>query len=147
MANYTADQQALLVYLQEECKRVEEWVAAAPGRWSTTPVADIDFQAEWDIYSIAQYQHSCAMGSYIDVYKECNGIKPRWAYAQLADKSAEEIDRMTARMLGDERAQELEWAEEDAHALNNLSNELGKDVATILRWQQQEESLLEKEEW
>ena len=144
MANYTADQQALLVHLNAECARVDAWVAEDPkNRWSTKPVADLDFQAGIDIFSIEQYEHSCAVGTFIDVYKDINGIKPRWMMGELDSKSAEEIDRMIGRMVGDERAQELEWAEEDAHTLNDLAASLGQDVATIIRWQEQEE----KEEW
>ena len=69
-------------------------------------VSDPAHWAGYGIYTVAEYEHHMAVESYIDFFKEVNGIKPRWM--DFSGVSTKEIynmmDRLTAQWDG-----EKEW--------------------------------------
>ena len=72
MTQFTAEQLELQAHIQAENEK-----ARAEGALFTT-MEDLQQWAEYGVFNIEQYQHHSAVGTYIDVYKSINGIKPRW---------------------------------------------------------------------
>lgn len=82
MSNFTADQKALLAFIEARNAETVIWVDAKKGRWATTMVADLTHWAESDVYSIADYKRYMLIQDVWDMGKEVTGIRPRWLDVQ-----------------------------------------------------------------
>ena len=79
-------------------------------------VEDAEFWAGWGIHTAAELDHHLAASTYIDMYKEANGIKPRWM--DLDAYSTEELEQMIEELseemslLAQTDAFESDWAQD-----------------------------------
>lgn len=69
-------------------------------------VSDPAHWAGYGITTVAQYEHYMAAETYIDMFKEANGIKPRWI--DFSQMTLAEIELDIAR-LNEQWAGEAEW--------------------------------------
>lgn len=108
-------------------------------------VEDEEFWARGDIHTADELEHHLAMSTYIDMYKEANGIKPRWmnfdAYSveelqQMIEELSEEMSLLTEMHAfeadwasdQDERAQADDWK-------NWHSNQITSSQEPWERWE------------
>jgi hypothetical protein len=147
----TSDQIALVDYIEAKNAKTEAWVAEDPqNRWSTFLVSDAETLAEWGIFSIEDFKRSSAIDTFIDVYKDLNGIKPRWVnfdsmtteeinkenesmYRQLEESIEEERKWEEARYAEKARQDEIRRQEEKKRE-EELAESLSVDVETLQRW-------------
>ena len=130
---YTADQIALQAYITEQNAATQAWMDEAEGRFGGM-FPDVDHWIEDGINTVEQFRHYMAVESYVNVYKSINGIKPRWALEEMADMTADQVEEMTTQIIQDHNDCELQYAEEEAHNLNDLSKELNQPVSDLIRW-------------
>jgi uncharacterized protein YukE len=120
--SFTKDQLALQAHIEQE--NAEH----ADSYFSVT--ADLDHWAEYDITTIAQYEHYMAVEDYIDCFKSVNGIKPRWmdfdsmTVAQLRV----EADALSEQWQGQaeyeaEHDAWLDSVEDENHKYNELNSD------------------------
>lgn len=129
---YSAEQLALQAHIQAQNADAREAGACL------LPVDDLDHWASYDIFTIEQYEHYMASAAYIDIYKEINGIKPRWInfdamsteeiHAEISSMSKAQMQRqMELREATEKRKQALAHNNRyrPNHALAGLGELLG----------------------
>lgn len=102
-------------------------------------VSDPAHWAGYGITTVEQYEHYMAAETYIDMFKELNGIKPRWM--DFSQMTLAEIELDIAR-LNEQWAGEAEWqAEDDAfrestaeenHRYNEMNSEPEADKYEVM---------------
>lgn len=107
---YTQEQLDLKAYIEQSNAKFIADCKAKGSTFICTPVSDIDHWAECGIFNIAQYEHSSAVGIYMDVYKDVHGVKPRWMnFNQMTTEEIyQELDNLTKQA-------ELQRLDEEAY--------------------------------
>lgn len=70
-----------------------------------TMTDDLEHWANMDVFNINQYEKHCIIGTYIDVYKEIHGIKPRWM--NFDNMSFQDISDDLDRMIKSEEEERI----------------------------------------
>jgi hypothetical protein len=90
MTNYTKEQLELKQYIVEDNRKAIE------DGMMFTMTECLDHWSRMDVFNVEQYKKLCVVESYIDIYKDINGIKPRWVNfdAMSYEDVAKELDDM-----------------------------------------------------
>jgi len=81
------------------------------GYIAMTTVTDVDHWARQGIYTPKQYDMAMLESEYSDAFKECNGMRPRWAYGTM---SAAELKAGITGLYEEIRVENLSQAEYEA---------------------------------
>jgi len=109
--------QELADYIAAENAETRAWVAEDPeNRWATTWAEDLEFWAGMGITTVEQFRRSNAIQAYSDLYKEMNGIRPRWMdwTGATADEIETEVDKLFAVDAARQERERAEQARIDA---------------------------------
>jgi len=68
----------LIAHIEAQNEEARQWAAEAPGRIVGMVTTCPDHWAEYDIYTVEQYEHYMAVEMLHDVVKSEMGIRPRW---------------------------------------------------------------------
>jgi hypothetical protein len=109
------------------------WVAEDPtNRWTGLYVEELDFWAEYGVYTVAQFKRHENETLFWDMYKDATGCRPR--HVNLKDMTDEQLEReidLLGRMIEDEIKRDEEWeaemiafAQEDAEIENEMRDEM-----------------------
>lgn len=79
--------------------------------------ADLEHWANYDITTVAQYDHYMAQETHRDIYREINGIKP--TFINYEAMSTEEIRADIGSMINDEEQTQAQEKAEEALLLKN----------------------------
>ena len=118
MKVYTQEQLQLLAYLGTQAANTMAWVDEDPqNRWASYAVVDIDHWIDQGINNIAQYERDDLIASYIDIYKDANGIKPRWInFDSMTNEELErDIDMMCEEISAQIEYEKAQYALEEEY--------------------------------
>lgn len=114
--SYSQEQLALKAYIEANNQKI---INENKGSFLILPTDDIDHWAESGVTTIEQYEHMSAVGTYVDVYKETYGIKPRWR--DFDGVPAADVWKEVEVMLESARAEERERQEARAQRKAELA--------------------------
>ena len=76
---YSTEQLELKAYLLNEQAATQAWIAEDPeNRGAAYYTVDLDHWAEAGVFSVDDLKRYDAIATYVDMYKDIHGIKPRW---------------------------------------------------------------------
>lgn len=139
--SYTQEQLELKAHIEKENETFSAECKARGADFWTTTVTDLDFWAEMEVTTIAQYEHHCAASTHYDFYKELNGIRPRFmdyqsmtveqinAEIDLLHKQAEQEAEYERQFEEAEKAKQQRWKEANAYKPNLVFEGLDKLLA------------------
>lgn len=128
----TADQLALVKYIQERNAETKEWLAAGPRRMAGIIAEDAEHWAANGVYSVEQYHHYQAAANHYDIFKSVHGIRPRWY--DYDTMTTEEIENEISNMVAEYEREQEQIKREERETVARLTAELGTDEATLRRW-------------
>ena len=127
--SYTVEQLALKAHIEAKNVETAQWVNAEEGRWAMSVTDNLDHWADYGIFNIAQYNHYMAAANHYDLYKEINGIRPRWMnYDEMSTEEIEaDIDMLYAEAKDMQEDEEyyscIDYEEEEAEAASMLTED------------------------
>jgi hypothetical protein len=114
----------LVAHIKAENAKTAAWVAEDPeNRWAGYVVEDLAHWAEYDIYTVAEYEQYMLDVSYSDLYKEIYGVRPRYAAGSV---SQEDYDRLLDRL--EDHNEDVAYYD----YLDRLEEEDDKEAAELL---------------
>jgi|AntRauTorcE11897_2_1112592.scaffolds.fasta_scaffold00114_66 hypothetical protein len=139
MTNLTADQIALVDYIEAANAKTMAWVAEdSENRWAMMPVVDAEHWAEMGVYSVEQYERHMAIATHWNCYKDVYGFRPR-----AFDYNALSTEEILAEVEDLCKQGERDRLAEDAAYESSISAmlEMGAaDRETAIRWLEQAEA-------
>jgi len=114
---YSQEQLALQSHIEASNKKIRD---ENQGSFLMLSTSDIEHWATYGITTIAQYEHDCAVSTYMEVYRDINGVKPRWMSFEgvPAAKIWDEVNKM----MEAENAEQKEREDEDAKHTAELAH-------------------------
>ena len=95
----------LVDHIKAENAKTQAWVDKDPqNRWAGFITDDPQHWADYGIYNVDQYEHYMAKMAVWEMYKEVNGIRPRWM--NLDDMSIEELEAELESLCEEAREQD-----------------------------------------
>ena len=83
----------LLEHLKQMNIKSQAWIDEDPkNRWSSMITEDPKHWANYKIYTLAEFKHYMAETMHWDLFKEVNGIRPRWMNYHLMTTAEIEAD-------------------------------------------------------
>ena len=128
--SYTNAQLELKAHIEKENSEFSAECKARGADFWTTTVTDLDFWAEMDVTSVAEYEHYSAVSTHWDFYKELNGIRPRFmdyqsmtveqiqAEIDLLHKQANQEMEYERKLEEERKAEEKRWKEANSYKPN-----------------------------
>jgi hypothetical protein len=81
--------------------KTQAWIDEDPdNRWAGMLTDDVDHWHEAGVYTPDRFDRMMTIETYIDIYKDYYGIKPRWV--KFDELSTEEIEFMTSLIISTE---------------------------------------------
>ena len=131
MSIHTTEQQLLQVHI------LAENAHSVSLGYQVSVVSDPAHWARYDIFNVEQYEHYMATEYYMDIYREFNGIKPRWIdFSKLSTAEINEMIIQETKGYEQEQVTEEQEAaayqkkqdEQNAYVPNNVFAELLKEA-------------------
>lgn len=140
MKNLTQEQIDLQAYIESSNEAIRERFKENPKAMFTTTVSDPLFWEKMGVTNIKTYEHSCAQSFHYDLYKEINGIRPRWMNydAMTTEEINEDIDRLLKQQEYEEqyelecKALEIQRAKDLALANAYKPNNVFADLKSLI---------------
>lgn len=93
----------LIQHIKDRNAKSKAWMDAAPGRWSSMLVEDPKHWADYEIYTIDEFNHYMAQSTHYEIYKDINGISPRWMnYESMTTAEIEAENKEMYKELDDQ---------------------------------------------
>ena len=125
--SYTNQQLELKAHIEKENEAFAAECKARGSVFWTTTVADIDFWADIGVTTVAQYEHYQARSTHWDLYKDINGIRPR--FMDYDSMTVEQINAEIELLCGNEEKElerEKQLKEANAYKPNLVFDGLDK---------------------
>jgi len=133
----------LLTYLKEQNAEKMAWMAEGEGRWTGLFTEDLAHWAEYDVYTVEDFERYMNVQTYSDWFKSVMGYRPRH---DTSEWTAEKWDAEFKWLAEEGEEQMKREAAAEAAALAEFEAEIAKcmelgaaDRETALRWMTQED--------
>jgi hypothetical protein len=130
--NYTTDQLALQAFINAENEKFIEQAKSRGATGWAVHVSDTAHWAEYDIFTIEQYQHFDAQSTHYDLFKEINGIRPRWYdYSKMTTEAIwAEVESLNQQYAEEQKSEaEIEAAIHAEYEANKKANSYQPNLA------------------
>ena len=129
----------LLAHIQKRNAETQAWVDAAEGRWAGMIVEDLEHWAGYGVTTVAQYDRYMMETSIWDLYKDVNGIRPRWMdFSAMSDANlSAEYDSLLDQLEENNKRDAVEQAEAIVRFEQSIVDTIAMGAAdrdTAIRW-------------
>lgn len=108
MSQYTQAQLELKAHIEAENEKFDRECRESGAQWWSQTTTDLDFWADVDVYTVADYIRSGLIGAISDTSKDLNGFRMRLDWSEYTDEQLKSI----LDDLYKQHERELEWEKE-----------------------------------
>ena len=91
MTTFTESQIALQNHIEAQNAKTQAWIDEDPqNRWAGITVSDPEHWAEYNIFTVEQYEHYQLKMAVWEMYKDVHGFRPR--HMGLSEMTTEELE-------------------------------------------------------
>ena len=124
----------LLEHLKQMNIKSQAWIDEDPkNRWSSMITEDPKHWANYKIYTLAEFKHYMAETMHWDLFKEVNGIRPRWMNYHLMTTA--EIEAENDALFAEQEEQIKEEKKQKEDTIKKVSQYGNFTVEQLEKWE------------